>query len=104
VSGPDSKCKLGDDNTWHGAPDLVVEIHSEGTGLRDRREKFQLYEKHGTREYWLVNPGDRYVEVFQLVRGKFKRVGLFGPDEIFESPLLGGKAVDLNAIFDIKPA
>ena len=104
VSGPDSKCKLGEDDTWHGASDLTVEIHAMGAGLRDRREKFQLYEKYGTREYWLVHPGDRYIEEFQLVRGRFKRVGLFGPGETFESPLLGGKAVDLKAVFEVKPA
>jgi Uma2 family endonuclease len=100
VSGPGSRCKLGDDNYWHGAPDLVIEIFSPGTGPRDRREKFQLYEKHGTREYWLVDPGERYVEVWQLVRSQFKRVGVFGADEAFESPLLGGKKVELKAVFE----
>lgn len=103
VSGPDSRCKLGEDGYWHGAPDLVVEILSESPSLRDRREKFLLYQKHGTREYWIFDPGPRHVEVWRLVRGQFKQLGLFGAGEQFESPLLGGKQVDLGIIFE-KPA
>src|SRR5574337_148219 len=62
VSGPRSPCKLGEDGYWHGAPDLVIEIFSEGTVLRDRREKFLLYQKFGSREYWMVDPSGSYIE------------------------------------------
>jgi len=97
VSGQESLCKLGKDGYWHGAPDLVVEILSEGTGLRDRREKFRLYEKHGSKEYWLVEPGQKYLEVWALADGQFKRLGVFGADDTFESPALGGAKVELKS-------
>jgi len=99
VSGPESRCKQGDDGYWHGAPDLVVEILSAGTGLRDRREKFRLYEKHGSREYWLAEPGQSYLEVWSLADGQFKRLGVFGPDDAFESLALGGAKVELKGVF-----
>lgn len=38
----------------YGAPDLVTEVVSPSTGLKDRREKKDLYEKYGVREYLLV--------------------------------------------------
>lgn len=98
VSGPDSLCQLGEDGYWHGAPDLVVEVLSEATTLRDRREKFNLYEKHGSREYWIVDTTGRYVEVWQRIGEQLQRVGVYAADESFESPLLGGKVVDLKAI------
>src|SRR5512145_418015 len=28
VAGPESRCKLGEDDFWHGAPDLVIEVLS----------------------------------------------------------------------------
>ncbi|MFW6029628.1 MAG: Uma2 family endonuclease, partial [Halanaerobiales bacterium] len=37
-----------------GAPDLIIEIISPSSAGRDRKDKRDLYEKHGVREYWLV--------------------------------------------------
>ena len=55
----------------HGAPDLVVEVLSPSTGRYDRRRKKDIYEKHGVREYWIVNPMDRSVEQYALEDGRF---------------------------------
>src|SRR5574341_150908 len=94
VSGPDSRCKLGDDEDWHGAPDLVVEVSSPSTALHDRREKHQLYEKHGVREYWLADPAGQYIEVWQFPGGL---KGIYGPEDTFESAVLGGKQIELKS-------
>ena len=50
----------------HGAPDLVVEVLSPSTAKRDRGYKKDVYEKSGVREYWLVNPADKSVEIYRL--------------------------------------
>ncbi len=97
VSGAGSACRLGADGYWHGAPDLVIEVLSPATALRDRREKFNLYEKHGVREYWLADPAAKSVEVYRLAKGKFQRVGVYGPDDAFESAILGA-AVELKQV------
>jgi Uma2 family endonuclease len=99
ISGPESRCQLGEDEYWHGAPDLVVEVLSPATARYDKVEKFRLYEKHGTREYWIVEPEAQYVEVWQLADGKFRSQGIFGSDESFQSVLLGEARVDLRPIF-----
>lgn len=39
-----------------GAPDFVIEILSPTTAMKDQTEKRVLYEKHGVREFWIVNP------------------------------------------------
>ena len=49
-----------------GAPDLVVEILSPGTEDRDRGYKKTLYERHGVREYWIVNPDEMSIYVYRL--------------------------------------
>ena len=48
----------------HGAPDLVVEVLSPGTMRNDKTRKKMVYAKCGVREYWLVNPSDKSVEVY----------------------------------------
>lgn len=49
-----------------GAPDLVIEVISPSTEETDRTLKFKLYERYGVREYWLVSPEDRTIEIFVL--------------------------------------
>ena len=46
-----------------GIPDLVVEILSPSTARRDRHKKSEVYARFGAREYWLVDPKDRSVEI-----------------------------------------
>lgn len=58
-------------NHLEGAPDLVIEIVSRDSQTRDRRKKFLEYEKAGVREYWIVDPLSKTVEVYGLHRGKF---------------------------------
>lgn len=54
-----------------GAPDLVVEILSPSTKLKDKREKKALYERFGVREYLIVYPEDGMVEQYRLVDGRY---------------------------------
>ena len=49
----------------HGAPDLVVEVLSPSTARNDKTHKKSVYAHCGVREYWLVSPGDKTVEVYR---------------------------------------
>ena len=60
-----------------GVPDLVVEILSRSTARRDRMEKLRLYERCGVREYWIVDPRGKSVEVYLLVDGHFNLDGVY---------------------------
>jgi Uma2 family endonuclease len=87
------------DKRLEGPPDLVVEVYSPSTAKRDKEDKFALYQRHGVREYWMLDPANRYLEAWTLVEGKYNKLGTFVPGETFDSPVLGGKTVDLTAIF-----
>ena len=50
------------------APDLIVEVVSPGekNSERDRQLKRQLYSRRGVREYWVVDPQLKTIEVYRL--------------------------------------
>ena len=50
----------------HGAPDLVVEVLSPSTTRNDRDSKKEIYAKCGVREYWIVGPDEKSVEVYRI--------------------------------------
>ena len=84
-----------------GAPDLVVEIISEATAKRDRTYKKSLYARYGVKEYWLVDPATKTIDVLVLretgyeVAGKYAR----GGKAPFTSLLLEELAIDLDDVF-----
>jgi Uma2 family endonuclease len=90
-------CKPVADKYLSGAPDFIAEILSPGTALRDKKDKFRLYEKFGVREYWIIDPDELLLEIWELREGHFAFVDVFGPTDACKSPLLG--EVDLKAIF-----
>ncbi|GIK66533.1 MAG: restriction endonuclease [Chloroflexota bacterium] len=97
VSAENDHCKLVE-GYWYGAPDFVIEVLSPSTARLDRSKKFKLYEKYGVCEYWMVDPAAQFIEVWQLVDQKFVQLGVFGPDEQFQSAVLG-QVIELKTIF-----
>ena len=59
------------DRRIEGTPDLVVEVVSKSTERKDRREKLETYAKYGVKEYWIVEPRRKSVEVYLLKEGAF---------------------------------
>ena len=91
-----STCEITRDGL-NGAPDLVVEVLSPGTASTDRGHKFRTYQAHGVREYWIIEPELRFIEIWQLMNGIFVQHGVYEADESFTSPLLG-QTIALPAI------
>jgi Uma2 family endonuclease len=58
-------------NGIHGAPDWVLQILSPATAWRDQTVKRALYERHGVKEYWVLNPDTLDLTIFRLVDGTF---------------------------------
>ncbi len=51
-----------------GPADLVIEVVSDDSARRDRREKFRDYQAAGVLEYWIVDPrpGERRASFYRL--------------------------------------
>ena len=90
-----------DDRGCLGAPDLIIEIISPQNSQRDTKDKFEIYQSHGVREYWIVTPNDETVTVFVLDEsGKFQFVGLYaGDDKIPVNIFNGDLKIDLTEVF-----
>lgn len=82
-----------------GAPDLVVEILSPSTTIRDWRIKLDLYAQHGVREYWVVDPDGQRVWVMAGGEGNLSEVGNYGRGGTLASPLLTGFSASLDQVF-----
>ena len=95
---PDTKCQMVGTQRLSGAPDLIAEVLSPSTAHIDRKRKFRLYEKYRVREYWLVDPRDQLVEVWQHQDERFVLLDVYGVGETFMSSLLGEVKVDI--LFD----
>ena len=82
-----------------GAPDLVVEILSPSTAYKDETRKLQLYEKHGVREYWIVNPQRPLVMVYILKNGVYAKPAVYDEHDTLPSSVLEGLILDLGEVF-----
>ena len=90
-----------DDRGCNGAPDLVIEILSPGNTKREMREKYQVYEEAGVREYWLVHPTDREVRVYvRNAAGVFEGLAPVIEDDVLVSSIFPALTIDLNNVFN----
>mgnify|MGYP000238074135 FL=1 len=53
-------------------PNLILEISSPSTRMKDRNTKYNLYEMCGVKYYIIADPEKKSVEVFELVDNKYK--------------------------------
>ena len=83
-----------------GAPDLVVEILSPSTSLKDRREKRGLYERFGVREYILVDPLNEVIERYCLLDGHYGAEEVFGWQEVMSLLVLPELSLNWWEIFE----
>ncbi len=92
------KSKL-DKRRCKGAPDLIIEVLSPATARKDRREKFLLYEKHGVKEYWLVEPDAKMITAFNLKDGQYGRPNIYSDEEEMKTAIFADLTVNLAEVF-----
>lgn len=83
-----------------GAPDMVVEILSPSTRCHDRLVKLGLYQQAVVREYWIVDPENRSVQVFLLDEmGALRLREDYGREDIAKVNVLDGCFIELSKVF-----
>ncbi len=89
---------IGEKNI-QGAPNLVVEIISENSVHRDMVQKKRLYARFGVKEYWIVIPEEKEVEVYILKGEAYRLYKTYTKVDILESASLKGLKIGLEEIF-----
>ena len=81
------------------APDLVVEILSPSSIFNDTVRKREIYQRFGVKEYWLVFPEEKAIEVLALEDGIYRELCSAIEEGTVRSKLLQGFEVELKGVF-----
>jgi len=95
VCDPEQFC----DTHVEGPPTLVIEILSPSSLTHDRVRKFNLYERSGVQEYWIVTPHPALIEIFLLGNGRYHLAAGFSKRDTLTSPTFPELSFPLSEIF-----
>jgi Uma2 family endonuclease len=83
-----------------GAPDLVIEIISPGNSKKEMKQKFEVYQESGVKEYWMVLSSEKSVIVYTLNEsGVYIGNKPYTEDDVIESIQFPGLSIDLSLVF-----
>ncbi len=54
---------------------MVIEILSPSTAYYDLRHEKEIYAMHGVKEYWLVDPIEKSIEVYESKNSELVQIG-----------------------------
>jgi Uma2 family endonuclease len=84
-----------------GVPDLVVEIISPSSLLRDRVDKKNLYERLNVKEYWIIDPQYQDIEIYAVQNGRYELLsGVTMFEGTLKSNIFEGIEIDLGVLFE----
>jgi Uma2 family endonuclease len=87
-----------------GVPDLVVEVASPSTAMKDRRDKKNLYERHGVAQYVIIDPEGEYLECFTLqADGSYGKSEILAPEDTLTLLCVGDGQINLWEVFEKEP-
>jgi len=82
-----------------GPPDLGIEILSDATKQRDLSVKRKLYARYGVREYWIVDPDSKTIEVLTWTEAGYRTEAIYPHTARLSSPLFHNLDLNLSEIF-----
>ena len=88
---------------FEGAPDLAMEIVSPDSQERDEDDKYKEYETFGIREYWIIAPLAKRIDVYHLSdHGKYEPL-LPAASGVYRSAVVPGFFVNPQWIWHQPP-
>ena len=87
------------DRVIRDSPDLCVEILSPSTEATDRGRKMQMFARYGVREYWIVDPSARTIEVYARRENAYALIQRTGQGDVVASLVLPDLALRSDDVF-----
>jgi Uma2 family endonuclease len=85
-----------------GAPDIIIEILSPGNSKTELKNKYEVYEESGVKEYWLIVPEMPAAFVYILnPDGRYAGVRPSFDEIVLTTPILPGFELDLAEVFGV---
>ena len=82
-----------------GVPDLLVEVVSKGSVVRDYVEKKNDFEAFGVKEYWLIDPLNETIIVYSLQDNHYEIFSSVEEKGIAKSKVLVGFELGFEEVF-----
>jgi Uma2 family endonuclease len=89
-----------DSRGCNGAPDWVIEILAPGSSQKEKRFKFELYQEAGIKEYWIVEPEYKSIEVYVLQGDKFVGLAPYIDEDVVSPTIFPDLKIDLKEVFE----
>jgi|GEM_PF-20555 len=87
-----------------GPPDLIIEILSQESAFTEMSIKYHLYEEYGVKEYWVVDPVEKMVDVYFLQNGRYAALHPFTEGDEGHSVLFPELKFNIDEVFkDLSP-
>ena len=82
-----------------GAPDLVVEIISPANDKRELSFKKHIYETHGVKEYWLIDPLKSTLTQYENIGFELFPRQVLSQEDTLQSIVIEGLTINLPSVF-----
>lgn len=89
-----------DDRGCIGAPDLIIEILSPSNSKKEMKEKYELYEENGVREYWIVDYLYKTIHIYTLEEGRYIGLKPLIEEEVLQSRLFPELSFLVGDVFE----
>lgn len=88
-------------NNYIGAPTIVIEILSPSTTSKDYIQKMSLYMKNGIKEYWIISPIRKEIQIFNFENKQLNiQPVTYRLNEILHSNIFIDLKINVEEIFD----
>lgn len=90
---------IDNESKYNGIPSLVVEVLSKTTSNHDFIQKLDLYRASGIKEYWIVDPFSKQINIYHFTEMEIDKMLTYKMDEIVSSIEFEGLEIDVNQVF-----
>jgi Uma2 family endonuclease len=99
---PANRAQLNSEGCVRGAPDVALEVLSEGSIKHDRKTKLLGYSRIGVTEYWIAAQLEPTLERLVLRRGKYVVEDVLTPGDVLKPARFPGMEIPISELYSFR--